>query len=230
MAVQPDLGFSSLARTAAACEQDDKAVRGGGILRKRGRIGELLEASTTRPMEGGASFTRRNRAYRVAWLLTWTVLASWTPPQLRAWRRFLLRLFGAKLSVTANVYASARIWSPRNLEMGAYAAIGPRADIYSMAPIVIGSYAVISQGAHLCAGTHDVDDPNFQLRARPIVIGARAWIATEAFVGPGVTVGEGAVLGARGCAMRSLEPWGIYSGNPAALLRDRRMQPAGLAE
>ncbi|MDF0490942.1 hypothetical protein PX554_22715 [Sphingomonas sp. H39-1-10] len=91
-----------------------------------------------------------------------------------------------------------------------------------MAPISIGAYAVISQGAHLCSGTHDVDSPHFQLRARPITIGRRAWIAAEAFVGPGVVVGEGAVLGARGCAMRSLEPWIIYSGNPATPLRARR--------
>lgn len=133
-------------------------------------------------------------------------------------------MFGARLASTANIYATAKIWSPRNLIMGEYAAIGPNVNVYCMAPITVGSYAVISQGAHLCAGTHDVDDPQFQLRARPIIIGDRAWVATEAFVGPGVSVGEGAVLGARACAMQSLKPFTIYTGNPAVLLRERRVR------
>ena len=161
-----------------------------------------------------------HREYPLAWLL----LARWTPPPLRAWRRFLLRLFGARIAPTANIYASARIWSPANLTIGDHAAIGPCATIYCMAPITIARFAVVSQGAHLCAGTHDIEDPAFQLRARPIAIGARAWIAAEAFVGPGVTVGEGAVLGARGCAMRDLEQWTVYRGNPAEAVRRRRVR------
>lgn len=173
---------------------------------------------------GGPSFSLGNRLYRLAWTIAWLLLARWTPPPLRAWRRLVLRAFGAQVAPTANVYASARIWSPANLSIGDHAAIGPRAIVYAMAPVTIGPYAVISQGAHLCAGTHDIEDPGFQLHARPITIGARAWIAAEAFVGPGVNVGEGAVLGARGCAMRDLEPWTVYRGNPAEGVRRRRVR------
>ncbi|ONF96439.1 LbetaH domain-containing protein [Sphingomonas jeddahensis] len=188
----------------------------------------LLDGHAARAWQGGPSFTRRNRLYRLAWSITWLLLARWTPPPLRGWRRLLLRLFGAQVAPTANVYASARIWSPANLSIADHAAIGPGAIVYSMAPTTIGAYAVISQRAHLCAGTHDIEDPGFQLVARPIAIGARAWIAAEAFVGPGVTVGEGAVLGARGCAMRDLAPWTVYRGNPATPLRHRniRFEPA----
>lgn len=185
---------------------------------------DLLVADHARPWEGGASFTMRNRVYRAVWAVTWAVLASWTPPQLRGWRRWLLTRFGARMAPTANVYGSARIWSPANLVVMDYAAIGPRAIVYSMAPIRIEAYAIVSQGAHLCAGTHDIEDPNFQLMARPIVIGERAWIAAEAFVGPGVTIGAGAVLGARACAMRDVAEWTICSGNPAKVLRERRLR------
>lgn len=80
----------------------------------------------------------------------------------------------------------------------------------------------MSQGVHLCAGTHDIDDENFQLYAEPITVAAHAWLAAEAFVGPGVTVGEGAVLGARGVAFTDLLPWTVYVGNPARELRKRR--------
>jgi putative colanic acid biosynthesis acetyltransferase WcaF len=90
-----------------------------------------------------------------------------------------------------------------------------------MARISMGRYALASQGAHLCAGTHDIGDPNFQLRARPIVIGERAWIAADAFVGPGVTVGDGAVLGARAVAFSDLPPWSVSVGNPARFLKMR---------
>lgn len=185
----------------------------------------VLDASAMGTWESGRpTFSRRNRLYRLAWGLCWTLLARWTPPPMRGWRRTLLRLFGAHVAPSAIVYSSAKIWSPANLSIGEYAAIGPGTTIYSMAPIAIGDYAIISQGAHLCAGTHDVEDPHFQLLARPISIGKWAWIAAEAFVGPGVTVGDGVVVGARGCAMRDLESWVIYSGNPAQPLRARRVR------
>lgn len=173
---------------------------------------------------GAPSFTLRNRVYRGAWNLCWLLLAAWTPPPLHAWRRLLLRAFGAKLASTAKVYGSARIWSPANLELGEHACIGPRVTVYSMARVVLGEHALASQGAHLCAGTHDIEDAGFQLRARPITVGRRAWIAAEAFVGPGVTVGEGAVLGARGCCFGDLAPWTVYAGNPARPIKPRAIR------
>lgn len=156
--------------------------------------------------------------------MCWGLVAAWTPPPFHAWRRFVLHLFGARIASTARVYGPVHIWDPRQLEVMEHAVIGPGAIIYCMAPIRIGAGAVISQRAHLCAGTHDVDDPHFQLVARPIDIGPQAWIAAEAFVGPGVSVGEGAVLGARGVTAKSLEPWTIYAGNPARPLRKRRRE------
>lgn len=181
----------------------------------------ILDASVNSPLEGAPTFSLSNRLTRAAWSLCWLLLASWTPPPLHRWRRLLLVAFGAKVAKSAHVYGTARIWLPSNVIIGASTAIGPRAILYSMAPIIIGDFVQISQGAHLCAGTHDVSDINFQLIARPIHIADRAWVAAEAFVGPGVTVSEGAVLGARACAMRDIAPWSIYSGNPAKFVRRR---------
>lgn len=184
----------------------------------------ILDAKEHRTAGGGRSFTLGHIAYRLIWSLTWLLLASWTPPQLRTWRRYLLQVFGARIAPTANVYGSAKIWYPANLEMGDYACLGPRSIAYSMARITLEPHALVSQGAHLCAGTHDVEDANFQLRARPIRIRRHAWIAAEAFVGPGVTIGEGAVLGARACAMRDIADWAICTGNPAKEIRQRRVR------
>lgn len=184
-------------------------------------MSDILDAQTHNTWESGKSFSLGHRLYRVAWGIVWAVFASWTPPPLHRWRRFLLVLFGAKIARTAGVYPSVRIWYPANLEMGEFSFLGPGVNCYSMDRITIGAYALVSQGGHLCAGSHDIGDPNFQLISRPIVIEPQAWVAAEAFVGPGVTVGEGAVLGARGVAFKALEPWTVYAGNPAQPLKKR---------
>jgi putative colanic acid biosynthesis acetyltransferase WcaF len=181
----------------------------------------ILPASI-RSRTGGPSFSLRHRVERAAWWVVWTLLARWTPPPLHGWRRLLLRLFGARMAANSRVYGSARIWYPRNLVMEENAAMGPGVICYSMAVISVGRDAIVSQRAHLCAGTHEVDDPLFQLRAYPIRIGVKAWVAAEAFVGPGVTVGEGAVLGARGVTVKDLPEWTVWAGNPARSIRERR--------
>jgi putative colanic acid biosynthesis acetyltransferase WcaF len=185
----------------------------------------ILDAREAAPSTGGASFTLRSRLVRAAFVLCWTVLAAWTPPPLRGWRRLILRAFGARLGKGANVYASARIWHPGFLVMGDYATLGRRVNCYNQALVTLGDYAVVSQDATLCAGTHDYEDPAFQLYTRPIVLGAHCWIAAEAFVGSGVAVGAYAVLGARGVAMRDLEPGTVYAGNPAVTVKRRMLGP-----
>lgn len=177
----------------------------------------------------GASFGLRNKLERVLWGIVWTMLAVWTPPPLHRWRAFLLRLFGASIGPGARVYSSAIIWLPANLELGPNATIGPRVRVYNQGRITIGRNTVISQGAHLCASTHDYEDPDFPLLLRPIVIGNDVWIAAEAFVGPGVTVGDSAVLAARGVAVRDMAAWSVQGGNPARLIRMREGSPAGEA-
>jgi putative colanic acid biosynthesis acetyltransferase WcaF len=174
---------------------------------------------------GGPSFRLSLRVHRVIWGLIWTCLAAWTPPPLSPWRVWLLKLFGAKIHRGAAVAASVKVWLPRNLELGERASLGPGVDCYNMAPIKIGARSVVSQRAFLCAGTHDFTDELFPLRVRPIVIGDDVWVASEAFVGPGVCVGNGCVLGARGCAFEDLAEWTVYRGNPARIVKERQRLP-----
>ena len=183
---------------------------------------DILPADKSKPFDGGPSFSLGNRLYRATWNLAWILFAAWTPVPMHGWRRFLLNLFGANVPPSAKVYPSVRIWSPRNLEMGVSSCLGSRVDCYTMAPISIGARVVVSQDASLCAGSHDISDPGFQLIVRPIKIDADAWIAAGAFVGPGVHVGEGAVLGARAVAFSDLRAWSVYIGNPCVFVRERR--------
>lgn len=181
----------------------------------------LFDARKSNPLGGGPSYSFWNRAVRALWLVTWTVLAAWTPAPLHRWRIFLLRLFGARVDWSAHVYGSALIWFPGNLSMDAHSCLGPRCNCYCMAPVALGRGAVVSQGAFLCSASHDIDDPYFQLIVKPITVGDGAWIAAEAFVGPGVTVGARAVVGAKAVLCRDAEPSGVYVGNPAKLTRYR---------
>src|SRR5271156_6295224 len=148
------------------------------------------DAPNDKPIEGGPSFRLGLRVHRAIWSLVWKCLAAWTPPQFSPWRVLLLKLFGARIHPGAAIAASARVWLPRNLELGARAVLGPGVDCYNMASIKIGARSTVSQRAFLCTGTHDITDEKFQLRVRPIVIGDDVWIASEAFVGPGVRIGD----------------------------------------
>lgn len=167
------------------------------------------------------SFTLKNRVLRSIWNATYLILFKPTPPQLHNWRASLLRLFGAQISSGCHVYSDARIWAPWNLSMGKQSCLGPRVICYNIDKIIIGDHVVISQGAHLCTGSHDYESHNFQLISKPINIHSKAWICTECFVGPGVTIGEGAVIGARSVVNKNQPSWMISAGNPSTPIKSR---------
>jgi putative colanic acid biosynthesis acetyltransferase WcaF len=190
-------------------------------------MSEPLAASVSNPRKGGASFSLGNRLARVAWGLAWLLLARFSPPPLHAWRRLVLRAFGAQVAPGARVHGSVSIWLPANLELGRDVLVGPGARLYNQGRIAIADGTVISQRAHLCASSHDLADPHFQLVLRPIAIGAGCWVAAEAFVGPGVTMAPGSVLAARGALFSDTAADTVYGGNPAVALKHRPVFRAG---
>lgn len=169
----------------------------------------------------GPTFSLTNRLKRTVWKIVWLIGARWTPPPAHRWRIALLRIFGAQVSWKAFIYSDVEIWAPWNLSIEDYGTLARGVICYNIAPVNIGIRAVVSQGVHLCTGSHDYLDPAFPLTARPISIGRRAWICADAFVGPGVVISDGVVLAAASVAYRSLAQWTIYGGNPAIILRTR---------
>ena len=166
--------------------------------------------------------SRKNQIIRLLWTIIWGLLVRPLPRSLGlGWKRVLLRLFGAKIHPTAVVYSSAKIYYPANLIMEAYSCLASNVDCYNVDIIHIGANTTISQGAFLCTASHDITNPLNPLITAPIVIEDQAWIAADAFVGMGVSIGQGAVIGARAAVFKDVEPWTIVGGNPAKFIKKR---------
>jgi len=167
-----------------------------------------------------AKYSRKEFFGRILWGCA-QPLFRYSPRTFFRWRRFLLRFFGAIIGKHVNIYNSAIIYMPWNLEIGDWSAIGEYAYIYNLGKIKIGEKVTISQRVHLCAGTHDYSDPVMPLLKPPIEIQDQAWVAADAFVGPGVTIGGGAVVGARSVVLKDIDPWVVVVGNPAKEIKKR---------
>ena len=162
---------------------------------------------------------------RLLWSMVQSTLYRYSFHTWSNWRSTLLRLFGAKIGKQCSIRRTSRVYYPWLLEMGDLAIVGDRAEIYNLGPVTIGDRAMVSQEAYLCAGTHDYTQLAMPLITRPIIIGSDAWICARAFVGPGVTIGNGAVVGACAVVTKDVAPWKIVAGNPAQVVKDRKMPP-----
>lgn len=163
-----------------------------------------------------------NKLRRLLWNVCYYILfRPWVLPIFNKWRTCVLCMFGAKIGKGAIVHASVQVWAPWNLDIGYRTAVGPHANLYNPGLIKIGSKCVISQFVYLCTASHDITDEKNPLITAPIIIEDRAWVAADAFVGMGVTIGERAVVGARTAVFKDVEAWAVVGGNPAKFIKKR---------
>jgi putative colanic acid biosynthesis acetyltransferase WcaF len=164
-----------------------------------------------------------NRLARALWGVVRVLLFRPSPKILHFWRRGLLRLFGAKLGRGVHIYPSTKIWAPWNLRMDDHSCLSAEVDCYCVAPIRIGAHATVSQYSYLCTASHDFHRSDMPLITAPIVIEDQAWVCADVFVGMGVTIGQGAVVGARSTVTKDIPPWTVAVGNPARVVKSREM-------
>ncbi len=181
---------------------------------------EALEHTESDPYRRPA-FSLGNRLRRLFWNICWLLFFRTSPRPLFAWRAFLLRAFGATIGPHSRIYPACKVWAPWNLVCADHVAAGDGVEIYNPVTIQLGSHVILSQNCYLCGATHDYNDPVFPLIAYTMRLDAHTWVCARASVGPGVNIGEGAVLGLGAVATRTLEPWGVYSGNPAVKVKER---------
>jgi len=168
-----------------------------------------------------------HQAARLAWYVVQGTLFRFPLRRCDWWRICLLRAFGARIGRRCIVRRTAIVEAPWNLVLGDDVIIGDRTILYSIAKVVIGDRTMVSQGAHLCAGDHDMRRIDLPLRRIPVSIGHDAWICADTFVGPGVDIGDGTVLGARSAAFRDLPAWTVCIGTPARPVRARTISSDG---
>ena len=155
------------------------------------------------------------------WWIVQALLFHPSPQVLYGWRRFLLRLFGARIGRGVLIRPSASVTYPWKLTIGDWSWIGDHVTLYTLGEITIGESAVVSQHSYLCTGSHDYTRPTFDLYAVPIHIESEAWLATKVFVSPGVTVKRGAIVGACSVVLKDVPAGMICAGNPLRVLRPR---------
>ena len=168
-------------------------------------------------------FLEQSLAERIAgalWALVWVTLFRCSPEPLHGWRTMLLRSSAPK-SRRRPGSRPPRILFPWNLRLGTNVFIAHQVIINCMGEVRIGDRTRISQYAHIVAGTHAYQRPDMRIVRSPITIGSDVWIAADAFVGPGVTIGDRCLLAARASAFHDLPEGQICVGEPAHPIKPR---------
>ena len=155
------------------------------------------------------------------WIFVSFVLFRLCPLSLSPLKRSVLRAFGARVGIGVTIKPQVKITFPWKLTIGDHVWLGEECWLLNLDQIIIGNNVCISQRAFLCTGSHNYKLPTFDLVVKPITLQDGSWIGAGCWVGPGVTVGTHAVLTAGSVASKNLEPYGIYRGNPAVLLKQR---------
>ena len=170
-------------------------------------------------------FRGRPGWYVQLWWLVQATLFRWSPQFAYGFRAALLRAFGARVGRHTVIRPTVTVTYPWKVTIGDHAWVGDDAILYSLGPIVIGDHAVVSQRSHLCAGDHDHEQVDFPIRGRPITVGPQAWVAADVFIAPGVTIGEGAVIGARSSVFGDMPARMLCMGSPCRPVKPRASIP-----
>lgn len=160
------------------------------------------------------------------WWMVQSTIFGLSPQFMYGLRRFILRLFGAKIGKNVLIRPSARVTYPWKVSIGDRAWVGDDAVLYSLGEITIGADSVVSQKCYVCAAGHDYSKSGFDICATKVVIGKEVWIAADVFVAPGVEIGDGAVIGARSNVFGAIPPYMVCYGNPAKPVKKRDSRPA----
>lgn len=169
--------------------------------------------------------SKKNILGRAVWNVVYVVLfRPFGTKIFRRWRNFVLRCFGAKIHARAGVYSSCKVYAPWNLIMERNAWLGPNVRCYNADVIHLGEDVTVSQYSYLCTASHNINTREHELITAPIVIEKDAWVGAQAYVGMGVTIHEGAVVGATASVYKDVEAWIVVGGNPAIVLKKRELK------
>lgn len=156
------------------------------------------------------------------WWIVQNTIFAWSPQFCYGFRRFILRLFGCKVGKNVLIRPSVKIQYPWKVCIGDYTWIGDDTVLYSLGEITIGKHVSIAHRDYFCTGLHDHTKVSFDIDTKPIIIEDECWIPNDVFVGPGVTIKKGCVIGARSTVLHDMPEGMICYGAPAKPVRKRK--------
>ena len=162
-----------------------------------------------------------NKLKIVLWMVFSRLFIATSLPYPMFFKKFILELFGAKIAKGVVLKQNILIKYPWFLEIGEHTWIGENVWIDNLTNVFIGSNCCVSQGAMLLTGNHNFKKTSFDLIVQPIILEDSSWVGAKVIVCPGVTVGRCSVITVGSVATKATEPYGIYTGNPAAKLKYR---------
>ena len=165
--------------------------------------------------------TYRDVGYRYLWSFVNATFFRLSPRPLWMFRVYLLRIFGANIGKGVKLAPNIIIYDPRRLSIGDNSWVGPYCELYSFDQITIESDVALAQHVKLYTVSHDIRSSSFPTIHAPIVVKNQSWIAADTFVGMVVVINQGAVLGARSSAFKSLPEWTVNVGSPAKTIGTR---------
>lgn len=139
-------------------------------------------------------------------------------------RRFFYRLRGIKIGKGSTLHMGARFYKPSNIRIGEDSIIGEGAVLDGRDKLTIGNHVDIASDVMIYNAEHDVKDPSFRAIHAPVVIHDYVFIGPRAIILPGVTIKEGAVIGAGAVVTEDVEEGSIVGGVPAKQIGTREVK------
>ena len=112
---------------------------------------------------------------------------------------------------------------PWQLELHQNSCLAAEVDCYNVNKVILKANTIVSQKAYLCTASHDINSRHFPLITAPIILEDQSWVGASAFIGMGVTVKQGAIVGATASVYKDVPAWTVVGGNPAKVLKKRNI-------
>ncbi len=157
--------------------------------------------------------------FEAVWIVVKCLFFLNPVPWPSALRVALLRAFGARVGERVVVRSQVNVTFPWRLSVGDDVWLGEEVLILSLAQVTLEPNVCISQRAFLCTGSHDFRAPKFDLITKPIIVRGGSWVAAQAFLAPGVEIGEGSMVSAGSVVLENVPPKSLVRGNPAVVAK-----------
>jgi putative colanic acid biosynthesis acetyltransferase WcaF len=168
-----------------------------------------------------SDFRGKSKVVVQLWWIVQDTLFAWSPQFLYGWRRFLLRVFGAKIGKGVLIRSTVKITYPWNVEIGDHSWIGENNVLYSLGKITIGKNVALAHQVYINTGGHNYKKVTFDIFSKNVVIEDECWLTNDVYVAPGITIGKGSIIAARSSVLKNIAQGKIYAGTPAVEIKNR---------